>query len=127
MTRQRPRQLLAESGMEGQEVKILATAGAAEQQMALLLQAQWQAIGLKPKIVNVDTGAWWDATGKGDYDAAATWWFNETLRPGPCRALGGVRRLRLQLLQHLLQQPEGGQAGRSRGRRKPTRPSGRHL
>ncbi|MDY0884545.1 ABC transporter substrate-binding protein [Dongia soli] len=72
---------LAESGMTGREVKILATAGAAEQQMALLLQAQWQAIGLKPVIVNVDNAAWWDATGKGDYDAAATWWYNETPDP----------------------------------------------
>jgi peptide/nickel transport system substrate-binding protein len=75
------KQLLAESGMEGCEVKILATAGATEQQMALLLQAQWQAIGLKPVIVNVDGGAWWDATGKGEYDAAANWWYNETPDP----------------------------------------------
>lgn len=75
------KELLAKSGMEGREVKILATTGAAEQQMALLLQAQWQAIGLKPTIVNVDTGAWCDATGKGDYDAAATWWYNETPDP----------------------------------------------
>lgn len=73
--------LLAESGMAGREVKILATAGATEQQMALLLQAQWQAIGLKPVIVNVDGGAWWDSTGKGDYDAAANWWYNETPDP----------------------------------------------
>ncbi|TIN94321.1 MAG: ABC transporter substrate-binding protein [Mesorhizobium sp.] len=75
------KQLLADSGMADHEVKILATAGATEQQMALLLQAQWQAIGLKPVIVNVDAGAWWDATGKGDYDAAATWWYNETPDP----------------------------------------------
>jgi peptide/nickel transport system substrate-binding protein len=73
--------LLAEAGMAGREVKILATAGSTEQQMALLLQAQWQAIGLKPVIVNVDSGAWWDATGKGEYDAAATWWYNETPDP----------------------------------------------
>jgi peptide/nickel transport system substrate-binding protein len=75
------KELLAESGMAGKEVKILATTGSAEQQTALLLQAQWQAIGLKPVIVNVDSGAWWDATGKGEYDAAATWWYNETPDP----------------------------------------------
>jgi peptide/nickel transport system substrate-binding protein len=75
------KQLLSESGMEGREVKILATTGTTEQQTALLLQAQWQAIGLKPVIVNVDSGAWWDATGKGEYDAAATWWYNETPDP----------------------------------------------
>lgn len=73
--------LLEESGMVGREVKILATSGSSDQQLALLLQAQWQAIGLKPVLVNVDSGAWWDATGKGDYDAAATWWYNETPEP----------------------------------------------
>ncbi|MBP2444228.1 ABC transporter substrate-binding protein [Rhizobium leguminosarum] len=75
------KELLAESGMVGHEVKILATADAPAQQTALLIQAQWQAIGLKPVIVNVDGGAWWDATGKGDYDAAANWWYNETPDP----------------------------------------------
>lgn len=75
------KELLAESGMAGHEVKILATADAPSQQTALLIQAQWQAIGLKPVIVNVDGGAWWDATGKGDYDAAAFWWYNETPDP----------------------------------------------
>ncbi len=75
------KELLAESGMAGREVKILATADALSQQMALLIQAQWQAIGLKPSIVNVDGGAWWDATGKCDYDAAANWWYNETPDP----------------------------------------------
>lgn len=75
------RELLAQSGMAGREVKILATADATAQQMALLIQAQWQAIGLKPVIVNVDSGAWWDATGKGDYDATANWWYNETPDP----------------------------------------------
>lgn len=75
------KELLAESGMAGREVKILATADAPAQQMALLLQAQWQAVGFKPVIVNVDGGAWWDATGKGDYDAAANWWYNETPDP----------------------------------------------
>ncbi|HLP66449.1 MAG TPA: ABC transporter substrate-binding protein [Rhizobium sp.] len=75
------KELLAQSGMAGREVKILATSDATAQQMALLIQAQWQAIGLKPMIVNVDSGAWWDATGKGDYDAAANWWYNETPDP----------------------------------------------
>lgn len=77
----RAKELLAASGMAGREVKILATADAPSQQTALLIQAQWQAIGLKPVIVNVDGGAWWDATGKGDYDAAANWWYNETPDP----------------------------------------------
>ncbi|KAB2658335.1 ABC transporter substrate-binding protein [Brucella tritici] len=73
--------LLEKSGMAGREIKILAMPGTNEQQMALLLQAQWQAIGFKPTIVNVDVGAWWDATGKGDYDATASQWYNETTDP----------------------------------------------
>ncbi len=72
--------LLQESGMMGHEVKILAMSGPTEQ-VALLLQAQWQAIGLKPTIVNVDVGAWWDAIGKGDYDATPSSWYNETTDP----------------------------------------------
>lgn len=73
--------LLEESGMVGKEVKILVAADPAQQQMALLLQAQWQAIGLKPKIETVDGGAWWEAIPKGDYDATPNWWFNETPDP----------------------------------------------
>jgi peptide/nickel transport system substrate-binding protein len=73
--------LLAQSGMVGHEVKILATSDSTAQQMALLIQAQWQAIGLKPVIVNVDSGAWWEATAGGDYDATANWWYNETSDP----------------------------------------------
>lgn len=77
----RARELLDQSGMTGKEVRILAVPEPAAQQMALLIQAQWQAIGLNPVIVNVDRGAWWDALGKGDYDAASTWWYNETSDP----------------------------------------------
>jgi len=75
------RQLMAESGMEGKEVKIILGGGSTNQQMGLLMQAQWQAIGLKPVLVNVDTPAWWEATGKGDYDATPTWWMNEVTDP----------------------------------------------
>lgn len=75
------KELLDASGMAGKEVKVLATADPTSQQLALLMQAQWQAIGLKPVIVNVDGGAWWEATAKGDYDAAPNWWYNETPDP----------------------------------------------
>ncbi len=75
------KQLLAESGMEGREVKILAIPDASAQQTALLLQAQWQAIGLKPVIVSLDTAAWWETTGKGDYDAARTLSTHSTKTP----------------------------------------------
>jgi peptide/nickel transport system substrate-binding protein len=74
--------LLAESGMSGREIILLVAAGdAANDQQAAMLQAQWAPIGLNAKIVKVDQSAWWDATGKGEYDAAPSWWFNETLDP----------------------------------------------
>jgi peptide/nickel transport system substrate-binding protein len=73
--------LLQESGMAGKEATILTTTAAEREQIALLMQAQWAAIGLKSKIVKVDPGAFWDALTKGDFDATPTWWFNETTDP----------------------------------------------
>lgn len=78
---EKAKQLLAESGMAGKEVKILLGSGSTNQQIGLLMQAQWQAIGLKPELINVDTPGWWDATGKGEYDATPTWWMNEVTDP----------------------------------------------
>jgi peptide/nickel transport system substrate-binding protein len=75
------KELLEKSGMAGREVTIMLTPSAANEQMALFMQAQWQAIGLKPKIEKVDGGAWWSALAKGEYDATPTWWFNETPDP----------------------------------------------
>ncbi len=78
---EKAKQLMAESGMAGKEVKIILGSGSTMQQLGLLMQAQWQALGLKPVLVNVDTPGWWDSTGKGDYDAAPTWWMNEVTDP----------------------------------------------
>jgi len=78
---EKAKQLMAESGMIGKPVKIILGGGSTNQQIGLLMQAQWQAIGLKPELVNVDTPGWWDATGKGEYDATPTWWMNEITDP----------------------------------------------
>ena len=75
------KELLEKSGMAGREVTIQMTPSAANEQMSLFIQAQWQAIGLKPKIEKLDGGAWWSQLAKGEYDAAPTWWFNETPDP----------------------------------------------
>lgn len=75
------KELLEKSGMAGREITILMTPSAANEQMSLFMQAQWQAIGLKAKIEKVDGGAWWSALAEGEYDAAPTWWFNETPDP----------------------------------------------
>ncbi len=78
---EKAKQLLAESGMAGKEVKVLVTSGQAAQQTALYIQAQWEAIGLKPVLVNVDVATWWGDTSNGEYDAAPTWWTNELSDP----------------------------------------------
>ena len=78
---EKARQLIEESGMTGKEVKIPVTAGQATQQIALFMQAQFEAIGLKPVIVNVDVATWWTDTATAEYDATPTWWTNELTDP----------------------------------------------
>jgi peptide/nickel transport system substrate-binding protein len=75
------KQLLQESGMGDREVTILIPTSATSEQIAVLMQAQWNAIGLKSKIQKVDGSAWWDLVAKGEYDASPTWWYNETPDP----------------------------------------------
>lgn len=60
---------------------ILITDNPESERLAVLLQAQWAAVGLTSKIEKVDSGVWWDRVPKGDYDAAPTWWYNETPDP----------------------------------------------
>lgn len=76
---EKARQLIEDAGMTGREVIILIAPG--NEQPATLLQAQWAAVGLKPKIEKIDAGGWWDRIISGDYDAAPNWWYNETEDP----------------------------------------------
>lgn len=80
---EKAKQLIEESGMTGKEVKIPLNGGQANQQIGLLMQAQLEAIGLKPVIVNIDVATWWGDTAKGEYDATPTWWMNELTDPDP--------------------------------------------
>lgn len=52
-----------------------------DEQLATLIQAQWSAIGLRPRIEQVDRGLFWERLPEGDYDATPTWWYNETEDP----------------------------------------------
>lgn len=60
---------------------ILITDNPEREKMAVLMQAQWDAIGLKSEIEKVDGGTWWSRVPEGDYDAAPTWYYNETTDP----------------------------------------------
>lgn len=73
--------LLADSTYDGEEVVILIADNPEREKMAVLMQAQWAAIGLKSKIEKVDGGSWWTRVPGGEYDAAPNWWYNETTDP----------------------------------------------
>ncbi len=73
--------LLEGSGYDGQEVVILITDNPEREKMAVLMQAQWNEIGLNSRIEKVDGGTWWSRVPEGDYDAAPTWYYNETTDP----------------------------------------------
>jgi peptide/nickel transport system substrate-binding protein len=75
------RTLLEESDYDGEPVTILITDNPEREKMAVLMQAQWDAIGLKSEIEKVDGGTWWSRVPEGDYDAAPTWYYNETTDP----------------------------------------------
>ena len=93
----------------------------------MLLQAQWAAVGLNAKIEKVDSGVWWDRVPEGDYDAAPTWWYNETpdpdlaLRWALCGSCGSKSLL------YQLRQRQDQRADRSRRRRTRHREAGRDL
>ena len=76
---------LLEGKAPSEPLVILITDSPESERLAVLLQAQWAAVGLTSKIEKVDSGVWWDRVPKGDYDAAPTWWYNET--PDPDLAL----------------------------------------
>ncbi|WP_162913227.1 ABC transporter substrate-binding protein [Rhodospirillaceae bacterium SYSU D60014] len=73
--------LLEESDYDGEDIVILISDIADIDKLAVLLQAQWAAVGLKAKIEKVDRGVWWERIPNGDYDAAPSWWYNETMDP----------------------------------------------
>jgi hypothetical protein len=52
-----------------------------QEQLATLLQAQWDAVGFRTRAERVDGGLWWDRLMAGDYDVTASWWYNENEDP----------------------------------------------
>lgn len=75
------KKLLSESKYNGEEVTLLISSTVDSDKLAALIQAQWAAIGLKSKIEKVDRGVWWERVPRGEYDAAPSWWYNETTDP----------------------------------------------
>lgn len=73
------RAILEEQGLVGTEIVLLVPPDG--EQLATLLQAQWDAVGFRTRPERVDSGLWWDRLMDGDYDATASWWYNETEDP----------------------------------------------
>ncbi|MGA3797533.1 ABC transporter substrate-binding protein [Pseudomonas fluorescens] len=73
--------LLAQSTYKGEELVLLIASTADMEKLAVLVQAQWAAIGIKTKIEKVDRGVWWERVPAGDYHASPAWWYNETTDP----------------------------------------------
>jgi len=73
--------LLEESSYDGEELVILIADNPEREKQAVLMQAQWTAVGFNVKIEKVDGGSWWTKVPEGDYDAAPNWWYNETTDP----------------------------------------------
>ena len=51
------------------------------EQLATLIQAQGSAIGLRPRIDQVDRGLFRERLPEGEYDATPFWWHDETEDP----------------------------------------------
>jgi peptide/nickel transport system substrate-binding protein len=73
------RAILEEQGLVGTEIVMLVQPD--QEQLATLLQAQWDAVGFRTRAERVDGGLWWDRLMAGDYDVTASWWYNENEDP----------------------------------------------
>jgi len=76
------KQLLEEAGAMGKKLELMMVSGSAiTEQIHLLMQNQLTAVGFEVTIKQVDLGTWWDLLVGGEYQAAASWWYNETPDP----------------------------------------------
>lgn len=76
------KRLLEEADAVGEEIQLMLVAGSAiGEQITLLVQDQWNAVGLNATVNQVDLGTWWDLLVAGDYYSAVSWWYNETPDP----------------------------------------------
>lgn len=78
---QRARELLKTAGKIGEEVTIMIRSRPEIEKIAVIMQAQWLAIGLKAKIIKVNQGLSWEYLQTGNYDAVPSWYFNENSDP----------------------------------------------
>ncbi|MFZ1726335.1 MAG: ABC transporter substrate-binding protein [Albidovulum sp.] len=73
------RKLLDDAGLLGTEINMMIVPSSA--QTATLLKAQWDAVGFKTNVEQVDVGLFWSKLTEGDYEVTTTWYYNETEDP----------------------------------------------
>ena len=77
---ERARALMAEAGVGEVSFELMIQAGnRVEEQIAVLLQQQWQAIGVDVSIRRVDPSQWFGILMDGDFDMSTVYWTNDTL------------------------------------------------
>ena len=77
------KKLLDEAGAVGAEVEMIMVSGDLEaEHTALIIQSQWAAIGLKAKVIKLDSAAYAQRRNKDrNWNAIPAWYYNETLDP----------------------------------------------
>ncbi len=73
------RKQLEDNDLVGTEITLMITPS--ENQIATLLKAQWDAVGFKTTVEQVDAGLWWSKLTKGEYQVTSSWYYNETEDP----------------------------------------------
>jgi peptide/nickel transport system substrate-binding protein len=77
---ERARALMAEAGVGQVSFELMIQAGnRVEEQIAVLLQQQWRAIGVDVSIRRVDPSQWFGILMDGDFDMSTVYWTNDTL------------------------------------------------
>lgn len=78
---ERARQLVKASGYDGRELKLFIVAVADSRRGGEALQADWAAVGVKVKLVELDLGEVYKRTGQGEHDIAYLSWYSDNADP----------------------------------------------
>jgi peptide/nickel transport system substrate-binding protein len=79
---EKARALLAEAGVSDVTLNYVVVAGEqAQEQIAVLVQQQLDAVGITVNLQKVDASQSWDVLVNGDYDVSVAYWTNDILDP----------------------------------------------
>ncbi|MBI4014183.1 MAG: ABC transporter substrate-binding protein [Candidatus Rokubacteria bacterium] len=104
----RAKKLMAESSKpQGFPAEIIVQSGdTVSNQVAVILQDQWKAIGVTLKITQIEGGAHWDTTKKMEYDLSTQYMTSDTIDPDQLTGFAVVNPGRAKALYTGYQNPE---------------------